>query len=433
MGTQLDGILSRLASLEKRAGDDQGGTSHPVDKLPNQTQPSAEGERSAENDKDVASLVGANNVPNGTIPSQSQDNQTDQQMQQGAKKSAIGEDSAAETPKETAPQDTNVGIKSAAAVRYAAMPMEEKVAALLSLGERVGQLLLEDDAPQQKNAAAAPVAAPGTITNDVELMQAWAEGRLSKEAEDRLLAPEILGMIQTTLDLGNRAGDYLDVRMGKAASANPSNLAGFSEKRGEGMPGEMPMGMGGGDPMGASADPMAALMGGGGGAPAAPPMDPQAMLAMLLGGQGGGAPMGGPPMGGDPMAADPLMALLAGGGGDPAAAGGAPPMEGGGPPSEEGPPKEESSDSDSGSSEGESEDKSKKEPPAEESEGETKEAMVMDTLLVALGATPEMIKAAGARVRQTLATPAGANLLKKGQQSGRLAAVREVLTDMHPV
>lgn len=345
------GLIKKAGPTPADPGGYEGASSHATTSVDNNAQAPNEGERSAENTRDVKEAEGASSVENTTAADPQATKQDDVQYNQGLKQSLTGEDPASEDdykgdkddPGTSHPANVEDGVKYGS--------FKEAADHSLRLAHEILADIVTTTAAQNKQAAAPAQPAPSAAA---AMNAGYAlAADLSKEAGDSHVE-DLLGQVFRDAVLnGELVGNYLKhaaVETEEATASSGESEGEESEEKheaAEGGGGESAASGAGPEPVvegAAPADPAAALGGGpamgGGGEEAAlqelvgalqelgitPDVLMQAAQEASDGGGEGGMP-GAPPMG-----ADPLAGALGGGGappmgGDPAAAlgGGLPP------------------------------------------------------------------------------------------------------------
>lgn len=351
--------MDKAAEAHTEPGSKGGETSHPVKDVDDRTETATEGERSAENERDVkedqgeagvdstpeakaASLM--NNVARlarptkraGDGPASSPGSAADDQVQIGTNKQPTGDDPSVETasvkggkndPGSAHPARTDNDALEGGKYAYDVNTPWEKTAAMLTdVGNELCALIhvIQQGEPAAVKRAADAAPAQQAFDPALARQAGWElaglqDGTLDKRAADAMVEATIAEIIKVASADGDRTVEFLDAYTKAAAGENDP-----------GDPTQPPAGDGGGDP--------AAMMGGAGQQGG---MDPTM----------GGAPPGGPPgapggdgdgdeggAGGEMISVDQVAQLLASLGIPPekleaamAGAQGGPPPDGGAP------------------------------------------------------------------------------------------------------
>ena len=349
----LKQVQKSAAEANTEPGSIGGETSHPVKDVDDSTQDAEEGERSAENEKDVKKeqgKPGVDSTPENVAKAaaakraaegKSQDGSlnppgtaAEDQLQIGTKKQPTGEEPSVETQSVKAEKEDSSGSELGTTshpartnnseldgYKYAEYSIEK----LEKLASDIGNNLLVLITESQKQAAAKPAQKEAAQKEEVDLAgQAGYElaglvaGDFDKQAADQLVQSTIADLIKTASDDAEKVAIYLQSFYAEQEKqAKQVNQRRVKKAEGEMPPGGDPAAMMGGGAPPPGGDPAAAM---GGGAP--PPggggeEDVMAQLAQLI--QSGQLP---------PEVIDQLLAALGGGAGGAPGAGGPPPADG---------------------------------------------------------------------------------------------------------
>lgn len=342
LNDMTNSISLEKQAMQKTAGPtpaDPGGyagpSSHPTTKIDNNAQKAKEGERSAENTKDVKKAEGASSVENATAPSPTETQQDGVQYNIGTKQSLTGEDPSVEDDYKGSKDDPGTSHPASADDGVKFGSFKEAADHATQLAHEILADIVTSTAAQNAQAAvktaAVPTAQPAQPAPAEALNAGYAlaaELGLQKEAAEAHVEDTLAQIFRDAVLNGELVGNYL-----KAAAVETEESAASAGDTDDNHKSEESDDDGGSAAAGAGPEPIVdAASAAGGGDPAAslggsPDAALQELVAalqelgitpeMLMEAAGGGGapgaaaasdPLGMPPAGG----ADPLAA--AGGG-----------------------------------------------------------------------------------------------------------------------
>jgi hypothetical protein len=325
----IDSFIQEVAASEKRAstlsepGSIGGETTHPIKNVDDRLKPVKEGERSAENEKDVKEDQGKPGVNSTPEPKAGSDGAVmtpgsahDDHLNIGLTVQPTGEDSANETEKAKAGKEDPGSTHPArtdndeldghkySSDRLRLMDYQQLAKTAADLGNGICAALAMQQPPQQpaqqKQAAAQQpqrtAQAPPVIAHQAGWeLAGLASGQFDKAAADRMVTESLTEMVKVAVDDADDVARYLmayEKRSNELEAGGPPPTEGGDPAAlmGMGGGGGMPPG-GGGMPPGGGEDEMMAALGGGqppaggppGGGPGGPggPGGEEAAIAQL--------------------------------------------------------------------------------------------------------------------------------------------------------